>query len=526
MLRRIAAQGGLHRLPEARRRNGRHPARRRPQRPRFRGAPAGGVLAVASGERPCRDRARLDPAQRHGSRASGQGDLRAVANPQRPRRPNPARLRHQRARFGRGTRKGDFLAGPAALPGERRLPARPVREADRGGLEGEGDLLALPDGRRRQRALADGHRAQRTGAGGDAEEGALLGRSDRRKPGAADRAVRPNAEPGNERAADLRVLAAPRGRGARSADPHREGGAGQGAPQESHLLARPVPRPPRRPGAAGDHQSVTGRLVLAWALVAGPAAAQRLGARVAAAPDGTVRLSFAARPGVCGDGHHVIALDCAGGRCGRRGWGHTITFDGGFDGDEVEYDCEPGPVRVSLTVRTGQVRSLRTYVGGHWVTPSRDAAVTDLGTVSPRDAVDFLLDLATREDTRGGEEAILPVTLADSVIVWPMLLKLARDDRAPRRTRHQAVFWLGQAAGDAATRGLADLVDDGDVDRDVKEQAVFALSQQPRDAGVPALIRIARTHPERGVRRKALFWLGQSDDPRALGLFEELLTKP
>src|SRR5207247_2832274 len=68
---------------------------------------------------------------------------------------------------------------------------------------------------------------------------------------------------------------------------------------------------------------------------------------------------------------------------------------------------------------------------------------------------------------------------------------------------------------------LTDLVDDGDLDGDVKEQAVFALSQQPHDAGVPALIRIARTHPEPGVRRKALFWLGQSGDPRALALFEE-----
>jgi hypothetical protein len=271
---------------------------------------------------------------------------------------------------------------------------------------------------------------------------------------------------------------------------------------------------------------VTGRLVLAWALVAGPAAGQRLAARVAAAPDGIVHLSFAARPGVCGDGRHVIALDCVGGRCGRGRWGHAITFDGGFDGDEVEYDCEPGPVRVSLTVRTGHVRSLRTYVGGHWVTPLRAAAVTDLGTASPRDAVEFLLDLATREDTRGGEEAILPATLADSVVVWPMLLKLARNDRAPQRTRRQAVFWLGQAAGDAATRGLTDLVNDAGVDRDVREQAVFALSQQPRDAGVPALIRIARTHPEPAVRRKAIFWLGQSGDPRALALFEELLTKP
>ena len=271
---------------------------------------------------------------------------------------------------------------------------------------------------------------------------------------------------------------------------------------------------------------MTGRLVLAWALVAGPAAAQRLGARVAAAPDGTVRLSFAARPGVCGDGRNVIALECVGGKCGRGGRGRTITFDGGFGGDEVEYDCEPGPVRISLTIRTGRVRSLRTYVGGRWVTPPRDAAVTDLGTASPQDAVDFLLGLATREDTRGGEEAILPATLADSVTVWPMLLKLARDDRAPARTRRQAVFWLGQAAGDAATRGLADLVDDGDVDRDVKEQAVFALSQQPRDAGVSALIRIARTHPDPGVRRKALFWLGQSGDARALALFEEILTQP
>src|SRR5205823_1953012 len=208
----------------------------------------------------------------------------------------------------------------------------------------------------------------------------------------AGRAVRPDAEPGNERAADLRVLAASRGRRPRSADPHREDGAGQGAPQEGDLLARAVSRRPCRAGCAGDHQPVNGRLVLAWALVAAPAAAQRLGARVA-------------------------ALEWVGGKCGRGGRGRTITFDGGFGGDEVEYDCEPGPVRVSLTVRTGRVQSLRTYVGGRWVAPRGDAAVTDLGTVASRDAVEFLLGLATQEDAGGGEEAILPLTLADSVIV-------------------------------------------------------------------------------------------------------------
>ena len=88
------------------------------------------------------------------------------------------------------------------------------------------------------------------------------------------------------------------------------------------------------------------------------------------------------------------------------------------------------------------------------------------------------------------------------------------------------MFWLGQAAGDAATRGLTDLVADGDQDHEVRESAVFALSQRPHDEGVPALIRIAKDNKDPDLRRKAIFWLGQSDDPRALSLFEELLTKP
>ncbi len=249
--------------------------------------------------------------------------------------------------------------------------------------------------------------------------------------------------------------------------------------------------------------------------------AQSLGARVAAAPDGTVRLTFAARPGVCGNGHSIIALECHAGKCGQR----TISFGGSFDGDEIDYACEPGPVRLSLTVRGGTVEGLHCYVGGRWVAPAPGGpTVTDLGEVAARDAVDFLLALAQRDDGRAGGEAIFPATIADSVTVWPALLKLARDGRMPRRTRREAVFWLGQAAGDAATRGLTALVDQAGVDRDVKEQAVFALSQRPHAEGVPVLIRVARTHLDPEVRRKALFWLGQSDDPRALALFEEILT--
>ena len=64
---------------------------------------------------------------------------------------------------------------------------------------------------------------------------------------------------------------------------------------------------------------------------------------------------------------------------------------------------------------------------------------------------------------------------------------------------------------------------DGDEDREVRKHAVFALSQRPREEAVPELVRIARTHRDPEIRKTAMFWLGQSGDPRAIALFEEIL---
>jgi len=176
-----------------------------------------------------------------------------------------------------------------------------------------------------------------------------------------------------------------------------------------------------------------------------------------------------------------------------------------------------------MAVRAGTVTHAKVYVGGHW--PTAGPGVTDLGTVGTPAATAYFLGLAGTATGDVGSAAVFAATLADSVTVWPDLLRLARSSQVVDRTRRSAVFWLGQAAGDAATRGLADLVDDTTGSRQVREAAVFALSQRPPDEGVPALIRVVRTNRDPDVRRKALFWLGQSGDPRALALFEELLTR-
>lgn len=244
---------------------------------------------------------------------------------------------------------------------------------------------------------------------------------------------------------------------------------------------------------------------------------QPLERRVASAPDGSVRFSYAAKPGVYGNGRNRISWECQNGNCR-----HNQTWD---SDDNYDWDtpCDSGPVRVALSKRDGKVYDLRVYVGGEWRTST---TATDLGLIGTKEATSYLLALAQRDDSRASEKAIFASILADSVTIWPDLLKIAKKEDASRKVRRSAVFWLGQAAGDAATRGLTDLVDDNNADREVREAAVFALSQRPHDEGVPALITIAKKNPDPELRRKAIFWLGQSEDPRAISLFEELLTKP
>ena len=246
-----------------------------------------------------------------------------------------------------------------------------------------------------------------------------------------------------------------------------------------------------------------GKAAILLLLLPGIAAAQSLESRVFAKPDAVVRLSYASRPGVCGGGSNIVSID-----------------DGDDERDGWTSDCERGPVRVTITIRHGIVTRISTRVGGRWLPQS---GATDLGTVSAPAASQLMLAIA-RKGGGAAEDAIMPATLADSVRVWPDLIRLARSPEASTDVRKAAVFWVGQATAAAATDGLVAVAGDAALNRDVREAAVFALSQRPNDEGVKALLATARTDKDGKIRRSAIFWLGQSDDPRALAYFEEVLT--
>ncbi|HJU72384.1 MAG TPA: HEAT repeat domain-containing protein [Gemmatimonadaceae bacterium] len=245
------------------------------------------------------------------------------------------------------------------------------------------------------------------------------------------------------------------------------------------------------------------------------AQAQSVARRVAAVDDGEVRMTFDVLPDICGWGNGWSRGD--NWRTDRGDWGRSSARD-------VEWpnECTRGPGRLVIDRANGETMKVRFYVGGRWRSRPN---VTDLGHVPNQQAADYLLDLARNERSAVAKEAITPLSIIDEVEVWPALLRIARDDGRHQEVRKAAIFWLGQMAGERITGSLSDVAEDDRMERDVRESAIFALSQRPRDEGVPALIRIVRTSRDPKLKKNALFWLGQSRDPRALDLIEEILSK-
>jgi HEAT repeat protein len=103
------------------------------------------------------------------------------------------------------------------------------------------------------------------------------------------------------------------------------------------------------------------------------------------------------------------------------------------------------------------------------------------------------------------------------------LLELAGNEREPIEIRKRALFFAGQAGAP-----IADLTAlyDRTRDREMKEQLIFVYSQRKDTQAVDKLMDIARKETDSELRRKAVFWLGQSRDPRAAQLLVELINQP
>lgn len=250
-------------------------------------------------------------------------------------------------------------------------------------------------------------------------------------------------------------------------------------------------------------------LALATAMLTLPVVGSaQLAERVSETEDGVVRFHFETRADVevcdqgvrIGESHH------------RWNWRR---------GDELR-GCRIGVAEIDLRMRDGSVRSVT-------LTDSearRRADVLDLGLVSASEASGWLLGLAyTDADPDAAEDALMPAMLADVPDSWRGVLRLARDTRLDDGIRKDALFWLGQAASSTVTDELAEVANDNDEEQDIRDAAVFALSQRPDEESIPILMELAETAEHGETRKKAMFWLAQSDDPRVVDFFADILLR-
>lgn len=250
--------------------------------------------------------------------------------------------------------------------------------------------------------------------------------------------------------------------------------------------------------------------------------AQTLARQVERARDGVVRFQYDAAPGVFGADDDVIIIRRNGGisfmhGSSRGNWSRYR------DLDEGDCACRSGPVRIALRKEDGAIRELDMAVGGDG--PAMRGAETDLGAVAPQEAADYLLVLAAEARERVAKDAITAATLGNGVTLWPGLVRLARNHGVDQDVRENAIFWLGQEAGEQVVGELQGLALDDDEEIDIRKRAIFSLSQHEGGDVVTTLMDLARSERlDPRLRKHAMFWLAQQDDERVIDFFEGILS--
>jgi HEAT repeat protein len=154
---------------------------------------------------------------------------------------------------------------------------------------------------------------------------------------------------------------------------------------------------------------------------------------------------------------------------------------------------------------------------------TREKAVFWLGQQHGEGNAAFLRDLygrVTPDDLK--EKIIFSLSQMRSAENTRWLMDLAVNARENIDLRKKALFWAGQSG---ANLGDLTALYDRTSDHDIKDQLIFVYSQRHESAALDKLIDIARHEPDKELRKKAVFWLGQSHDPRAAQALLEIINQ-
>jgi tetratricopeptide (TPR) repeat protein len=154
----------------------------------------------------------------------------------------------------------------------------------------------------------------------------------------------------------------------------------------------------------------------------------------------------------------------------------------------------------------------------------RDKAIFWLGQRRSTENTEFLRALYSRltnQDLR--EKVLFSLSQQRGVGNEQWLMNIALNPKEDIELRKKALFWAGQSG--VAIPELSKVYDRMG-DSEMKEQVIFVLSQRQSDrTAMDKLFDIAKNEKDAELRKKAIFWLGQSRDPRVQQFLLDLINR-
>jgi HEAT repeat protein len=132
-----------------------------------------------------------------------------------------------------------------------------------------------------------------------------------------------------------------------------------------------------------------------------------------------------------------------------------------------------------------------------------------------------LFDKTQSEEIQGAIVQAIAEGSSEENVRW--LLSEVLNTKQPVETRKKALFWAGQQRRFNVNLLLP--LYEKLTDPELKEHYIFVLAERRESSATDKLIDIAKHDKDREMRKKALFWLAQKNDPRVKQLLMEIIDQ-
>jgi len=208
----------------------------------------------------------------------------------------------------------------------------------------------------------------------------------------------------------------------------------------------------------------------------------------------------------------------------RNGAPASCKLDGHDNGYGTRHDERTDTVTVYARSVAGKLDRVRVLSA---TCPVETKTPVEEQTVTPDESTRWLISQVKNDSSNSGhslaDDALAALSMHSGDLARDGMISLGDTDKRSQ-VRSQAWFWLAMSGRPGVESPISSALRK-DPDDYVREQAVFALSRLPDDRATKALAAVAEDRSlSREQRKRAVFWLAQSESDAAQAYLEKVLS--